>query len=359
VRVTLFLNQRSPGPESDHANIESIIEQAIEADAAGFSAIFVTEHHFNGINSYTDPTMFGSYLAGRLTQAYLGTAAIQMTNHHPLRVAEYANILDVLTKGRCIVGLGAGGVSAGEYEALGIDMARRREITEQRMAVLHRILAHQPGDGPLDCSTEFDEGVLTGRVVPLSYRRPHPLMARATATDETILELGERGWPVMFGLVPSRRQLDLYEDGLARGEHSEETLAECRRWIAQSRYIWVGETDAEAWAQAGDAVTELAARSGHLKMRVDGVEQPIFAGPQDFIDRTVIVGSPETVHEKILASRDELGIDHVRTWFKFGDVDLGELQRSFRLFTSEVLPRLDPERLPGPPAPAAAVPTAG
>jgi alkanesulfonate monooxygenase SsuD/methylene tetrahydromethanopterin reductase-like flavin-dependent oxidoreductase (luciferase family) len=353
MRVTLFLNHRSPNPESDLANIETIIEQALEADEAGFSAIFVTEHHFNGINSYTDPMMFGAYLAGRLKQAYLGTAAIQMTNHHPLRVAEYANILDVLTKGRCIIGLGAGGVSAGEYEALGIDMARRREITEQRMAVLHKIFARQAGDPPLDCSTDFDEGVLSGRLVPISYRQPHPLMARATATDETIIELGELGWPVMFGLVPSKRQLDLYEEGLARGGHDDETLSECRRWIAQSRYIWVGETDEEAWAQAGEAVQELAGRSGHLKQRVDGVERPIFADPQDFIDRTVIVGSPATVSEKILASREDLGIDHVRTWFKFGDVNLEALQRSFRLFTTEVLPTLAPEQLPGPTGPHA------
>ena len=350
MRVTLFLNPGSWTPEDDHPVVEHTIKQAIAADAAGFSAVFLTEHHFSGVNGYCDPFMMGARLAGQMQQAYLGIAVVTVPYHHPLRIVESASILDVMTQGRCIVGLGAGGVTKTEWDAFGADPALRHEVTEQRIEVIERAFAHRPCDPDLDVSTDWDSGSLGGRLMPISYRRPRPLLARATASDHTIRETGERGWPVMFGLDPTPDQIALYEEGLEIGGHPRDTVKECRDWLAHSKYIWVGETDAEAQQSARGPVEALAAHSHHLTRRVgqEARTEPIFSGPEDFIERSFVIGSPETVAEKLLQLEEETGLSHVRTWFKFGTVGVTAAERSFALFSESVLPRLSPERIDGP-----------
>ena len=58
---------------------------------------------------------------------------------------------------------------------------------------------------PLDCETVYDRARITGRVNPPAYRKPHPMLARATNSETTIQEFGRRGWPVMVGRLPADR----------------------------------------------------------------------------------------------------------------------------------------------------------
>ncbi len=348
MRVTAFLNPYSAGPERDLDNIEFTIQQAVEADAAGFASVLLTEHHFSGVNGYGDPYLMAARLAGEVNRAYLGIAVATVPYHHPLRLVEYANLLDNLTAGRLLFGLGAGGVSAAEWDGFGLDREQRREITEQRIDAMLRAWGHTPGGDPVDVGTDWDKGVLTGRLMPASYRRPHPLLARATASDVTIRQTGRRGWPVLFGLVPTPAQIALYREGLELGGHDEATCQRCWDWVAHTKYVVVGDTDKEAWELARPAAEALAARHGHLTKRVgeDSRETNIFASAEDLIARSMIIGSPETVRDGFLQAREDTGLNHVRTWFKFGQISRELAERSFRLFADEVLPALEPEQFP-------------
>jgi alkanesulfonate monooxygenase SsuD/methylene tetrahydromethanopterin reductase-like flavin-dependent oxidoreductase (luciferase family) len=60
-----------------------------------------------------------------------------------------------------------------------------------------------------------------------------------------------------------------------------------------------------------------------------------------------VIGSPDTVAERLLEIEQETGLSHVRTWFKFGDVTIEDAERSLALFSESVLPRLHPERIEG------------
>ena len=348
MRVTAFLNPYSAGPERDLENIEFTIQQAVEADAAGFASVLLTEHHFSGVNGYGDPYLMAARLAGEVKRAYLGIAVATVPYHHPLRLIEYANLLDNLTEGRLLFGLGAGGVSPAEWDGFGLDREQRREITEQRIDAMLRAWAHEPGGDPVDVATDWDTGTLSGRLMPASYRRPHPLLARATASDVTIRQTGQRGWPVLFGLVPTPAQIELYREGLELGGHDAATCRRCWDWVAHTKYVVVGETDQEAWDQARPAAEALAARHGHLTKRVgeDSKVTNIFESAEDFMARTMLIGSPDTVRDGFLQAREDTGLDHVRTWFKFGLIGRELAERSFTLFADEVLPALDPEQFP-------------
>jgi alkanesulfonate monooxygenase SsuD/methylene tetrahydromethanopterin reductase-like flavin-dependent oxidoreductase (luciferase family) len=345
--ISLYLNPRSTDPLLDLRVIDATIEQAIEADAAGFSALLLTEHHFSGVNSYQDPFMLGCYLAPQLVnRAYLNIGVLCVPYHHPLRMVEYCNLLDVLTKGRLMVGVGSGGITQLEYEAFGVDNSRKQDMLEQKLEVMLKAWAYRPGDEPLDVSTDWDTGTLLGRLMPPSYRSPHPLLARVSTRPEMMIDAGERGWPLMFGLSPTPEQLEIYRGALHGAGHPDSVVADGERWLCHTKYVWVAETDEQAWKEIQPTFDDIMEKSGW----VGKGDHARYATAEDFLHQTAIVGSPETVARRIVESNSEYGVDHIRLWFNYWylSTDLAAVRRSFRLFVDEVMPQLEVERMPDP-----------
>src|SRR5215212_2816637 len=109
MRFSLYINPQTRDPDDDLKVIDAVTRQAVAADEAGFSAVFLTEHHFTGYNAFSDPFMFGAYLAAQLERAHIGFSVTAPPLHHPLRFAEHCNLLDQFTRGRAIIGIGPGG----------------------------------------------------------------------------------------------------------------------------------------------------------------------------------------------------------------------------------------------------------
>ena len=118
----------------------------------------------------------------------------------------------------------------------------------------------------------------------------------------------------------------------------------------QGKYLFIAETDEEAWEIARPVVEVMAGHSHHLTKRVGPESKvvPVFESPEEFIERALIVGSPETALAKIRMFEAEQGISHFRFEVKIRQIALEHVRRSFRLFADEVLPQLEPEVLDGP-----------
>ena len=185
MRFALYINPQTRGPDDDLKVIDAVTEQALEADERGYAAIYLTEHHFTGYNAFSDPFMFGAYLAPQIKQAWIGFSVAVPPLHHPLRFAEHCNILDNFTRGRAIIGVGVGGGPL-EFAGYGRHPADKRELTDQVLDIALQAWAHQPGDPPLEIATSCFQGRLDGRSVPSSYRKPHPQLARACVSDASV-----------------------------------------------------------------------------------------------------------------------------------------------------------------------------
>ena len=97
--------------EDDPANDERVIgiaaEQALLAGQLGFNPWF-TEHHFRG-PWHSNPIQFASYVAPQIpADRHLGFGVLSLPYYHPVRLVESMNLLDQLTKGRTLYGLGSG-----------------------------------------------------------------------------------------------------------------------------------------------------------------------------------------------------------------------------------------------------------
>ena len=95
-------------PENDGRVIDEVMDEAILCDQLGMEMLWLAEHHFDGNCSYVDPVAFAAALAVATKKIKIGLAVAQMSLHHPIRMAEQMALIDNLSKGRLVVGLGRG-----------------------------------------------------------------------------------------------------------------------------------------------------------------------------------------------------------------------------------------------------------
>src|SRR5690348_5830617 len=122
MRFSNFLFPESRDPAQDERVIDEALREARLSDELGVEVIWLAEHHFDGICAYVDPVSFAAALAVATERAKLGFAVAQMSLHHPIRMAEQLSLIDNITKGRLIVGLGRGtAYNIYDYQGYGLD----------------------------------------------------------------------------------------------------------------------------------------------------------------------------------------------------------------------------------------------
>ena len=82
------------------------IETNVEAEALGYYATFLTEHHFTGVGQISAPLQVLTAIAMRTSKLRLGTAVMVLAWHNPAMLAEQAATLDLISNGRLELGIG-------------------------------------------------------------------------------------------------------------------------------------------------------------------------------------------------------------------------------------------------------------
>ena len=149
----------------DHLVWQSEMDLADAAEGLGYESIWAVEHHFAGYSMSTDPLQFLTWLAGRTRTVKLGTMVSVLPWHDPIRLAEHACVLDHLSGGRLILGMGRG-LARAEFDGFGVPMDQSRERFDSYAAEI------------LDA---FETGTLRG--VELRPRPLAPLRGRVFASS--------------------------------------------------------------------------------------------------------------------------------------------------------------------------------
>jgi alkanesulfonate monooxygenase SsuD/methylene tetrahydromethanopterin reductase-like flavin-dependent oxidoreductase (luciferase family) len=141
--------QNSHEGMSDAEMIRNELRIAEQAEEFGFNVIWCAEHHFDHYSIAPDNFQLLTWLAARTKKIQLGTAAVILPWNDPLRLAEKASVLDAVSEGRFVLGLGRG-LARMEYQAFGIAMheARDRFDESARMIVNALETGFIEGTGP-------------------------------------------------------------------------------------------------------------------------------------------------------------------------------------------------------------------
>src|SRR5579871_2110339 len=344
MRFSAYMSPRSRSVDDQRPLLEALTNQALQADEHGFDAVFLTEHHMSTHNPFQNSLLFGSYLAPQLRQAYVGLSVANIAVHQPVRLVESCNLLDQLTRGRTVFGVGTGLVP-GEFLAFGRDPATRSALFEETLEVLLRIWEFQEGDEPYAFSTSAEHGVISVPVTPAPFRAGHPLLAHATATPAKLIRAAERGWPVLFANLHAgdvQKTVQVYWDTLDRAGLAPETVADCLRWTGFLKRIYVAETDAEAERDVRAPIERLVietAQEDAAAAALQPVENHFGVGRsvEQIMQNSVIYGNPSTVIERI-REYEATGIEQMMAMFIWDAPFLQHSERSFQLFVDEVLP---------------------
>ena len=118
--------QNLGGRHTDREVYRHEIALADLAEPLGFESIWAAEHHFTPYDMCPSTAQFLTYMAGRTRQVRLGSMVVVLPWHDPVRVAEEITVLDHLSDGRVILGLGRG-LARAEFEAFRVPMDESRE----------------------------------------------------------------------------------------------------------------------------------------------------------------------------------------------------------------------------------------
>ena len=290
---------------------------------------------------------FGAALAAATSRIRLGYAVAQTSLHHPIRLAEQFSLIDNISKGRLIIGLGRGTTyNVYEYQGYGIDAAEAKPRFEEAVDIMTKAWSSDTGFRHSGKFWTLDVPVLR----PRPYTKPHPTTIYAVATEPSIAALGATGQPFLMNLQSNENtqaRINAWRQAARANNVPEATIAAALDQSWAWRNIFVADTDEEAERIGIPAFLAMTEHRAALRLRIQR-EQGVtiaHAAPAAHSDPKLglICGSPATVARQMEAVA-ATGIGGVILTFRMGPLSFADTKRSLRLFAEEVVPQVQPHR---------------
>jgi alkanesulfonate monooxygenase SsuD/methylene tetrahydromethanopterin reductase-like flavin-dependent oxidoreductase (luciferase family) len=368
MRLGLFMMPLHPPERPMHETLAEDAEKSILADRLGFDELWVGEHFSASSEPIPSPLMFMAGLAPQTKRLTFATGVINMPNHHPAIVAAEVAQFDHMTRGRFIMGIGPGGL-ASDFELFGnMDPATRGQRMVECMDTVLRIWAQEapPYDIPgahivEQVIPEFGVGTM-----PVPFQRPHPPIAiTARSVDSFGVRMAaQRGWGVVSANFVTTRVVAGHWQTLRAALAERNQAASGANWRV-ARNFCIAASDAEARARTFDAagsnryyfhyLSSLGRRAGQLATLKPSAETPDEAVTlESIIADCVICGSPQTVLDRLVAFREQVGpFGHLlMAGLDWGGVNAAWEAETMRRLAEEVMPRFRQHVAATDPAPA-------
>ncbi|HEY7066507.1 MAG TPA: LLM class flavin-dependent oxidoreductase [Chloroflexota bacterium] len=346
---TYYFLQRPPGArEADVVRGE--VDLMVWSESLGFDSVWLTEHHFADYGISSAPSVLASAVFSRTERLRVGLAVYVLPFHDPIRFAEETATLDLLSGGRLTVGIGRGNRPA---EYVGYRVAP--EESRARFEEAHDLVLKAWTRERVEHAGRYWQ--IPGIPVhPRPFTQPHPPLAVAAATPETIDWTARHGYRLLSSgintlLAASLETRARYDAALHAAGHDTATVARLLGQWTVTKHVYVAPTDAEARADARGP-EEWYLDAFHRSLRLDGLPpldeaftartERMRAGIaaqrwESLLEHALLVGSPETVRAKV-AALQAAGVGELVCWTSFGGLPLDKVRRSMQLFASEVIP---------------------
>ena len=332
--------------------LAEVLGQVDLAERSGFSDVWITEHHFTGYNVYSDPITLAAAISQRNPSLRVGFAVNVVPLSHPVRFVTRCNLLDQLTSGKLVVGVGPGN-APDEFSGFGVDIGARHERMAEFLAVCEQAWSAGPDGFAYD--GRHYRGEVRGRIIPAPVQAPRPHIAFASSDPGRLEAAGRRGWSLLLGPVAPEviaprlahylRGLDAAAEGLRAGALADTSVL---------RQIYVAE-DGEDWRRTIAGPIDVYVRKSAVANAGEAGEGLSPSRFGDWRERYLsggwlVAGAAQEVAER-LAPLARLGIANLLCWMNFGHMEDGRIRASLGRFVERVLPLIrelepDPELLP-------------
>jgi alkanesulfonate monooxygenase SsuD/methylene tetrahydromethanopterin reductase-like flavin-dependent oxidoreductase (luciferase family) len=339
----IFDHIEALGDLSTEALYEQRIAMLKEADAAGFYAYHLAEHHGHGLSMAPSQLLFLAALARETTQLRLIPSVMCLPLHHPIRLAEEICMLDALSGGRLELGIGKG-ISPFEHLFFGHDP---EEASARTKEVLRLVIAGlTTGRISSDGSPFFDFPEIEIPMRPV--QSPYPPLWSAGNPENA----GRGGHNFLFPMAISDQVREMYFDLRAA---SRETPGHLNPHVTDPKLgsvqtVIIGDTDHEA-IQTGrrvwNAIVERLKKAHglvppHLQLDDSIPAEDPFIGRMMAVDpietQMVVAGTVETVRDYFVTQTRRGLANYFVLSNPVGDMTYEETMYILRTFIAEVVP---------------------
>lgn len=311
------------------------------AEDIGFDVAWFAEHHFTNYSVSPSPLMMAAHFAGLTHRIRVGAAVVVLPLYHPMRIAQEIAMVDQLSGGRLVLGVGSG-YQAYEFNRLGADVARKTDIFLEYWDIVEQALT----TGRAEFSGEFitvprSVFALRPRQAPLpplylTSLDPRVLAKLAPLGAIPFITAGWRGSPALPGMKAH-----------AQSNWDKAGLGARPMPLGVQQYIHVTDSRAEALEAAERArfVGRMVAALRYPNLTLDGahLDAPPLEDepPLEVFRDNLIIGNVDYVTQRLIADIRTLQPVHYNCFFQFGDMPIGRAARSLERFGAEVLPLVE------------------
>jgi probable F420-dependent oxidoreductase len=337
MKFGLYSSIASP-PRGEHLDraIDEVIAEAQLAEACGFDSCFFGEHHQDADGFLPSPLIVATAVAAHTRRLRVGTSVILLPLHHPVRVAEDALTLDLVSKGRLVLGVGIGYQPA-DFRAYAVAMEDRVGRFEEGVEIIRRCWSGER------FSFRGKHYVLDDvQITPRPFQRPGPPLWIGASVPAALRRAGVMadafvGTP-STSLASAVRLVEAYAAAARQAGRTPQ--------VVMMRDAWVAPTRAEAEAVYGPEV--MAAYRYYWQHRLSEF-RTIPPGTAFTLDNLapdrLIVGDPETCVREFRRWRDATGADYFLLRLRHahsGGPPHAKIMDTIRLFGEQVLPHCRP-----------------
>jgi alkanesulfonate monooxygenase SsuD/methylene tetrahydromethanopterin reductase-like flavin-dependent oxidoreductase (luciferase family) len=336
--VGYYSLQSPPHNPSPHQKLYSeMLEEISVAEEFGFSSAWLSEHHFLSDGYCPSLLLTAAAIAARTKKIRIGTGILLLPLHDPIRIAEDAAVVDLISRGRLILGLGLGYRQV-EFEGFGVSLKSRKGRMDEGIEILHKSWA----DGAFSFQGKYHR-YKNINVTPKPVQKPIPIWIGAF-TEPAIrraARIGATLYVPAIGIIPIVRYLfDMHSSLLKEYGRNPNDF---EKPLVREVYVSDEKSD-KVWEKIKEHVTYTAKgyaswgsmvdRSGNL---LSDPSDPIL---YDLAREQSIIGTPEECIETISRYKEATPIDNLICRFNFPGVSHIEAMRSMKLFAEKVMPHL-------------------
>jgi alkanesulfonate monooxygenase SsuD/methylene tetrahydromethanopterin reductase-like flavin-dependent oxidoreductase (luciferase family) len=325
------------------------LEQIQYAEQMGFEYVWETEHHFTEKFSYSSaPELFLTAVASRTSKIRVGHGVVLLTMNHPVRAAERAAVLDILSNGRLEFGTGRG-TSEAELGGFNIDPEISRDQWEEALGMIPKMWTQDSFEHHGRFWT-----VPPRNVIPKPVQKPHPPLWVSGVSPQTFEIAADKGLGVLsFSLSApgqSENAVKMYRERIKSaepvGKFVNENVAaftvtlcledddEAKRvgGFAAGAYAMGAQQLYGKWAKSEGAWRSWYGRDYFVEVETSTEEI------DRMVDNAVVcIGDPERCIS-VIKHWEEVGVDQIMCLMQAGRIPHEKVMESIRLFGEHVIP---------------------
>lgn len=348
VGMTTFF-QNLGQPISDQAVYAHEVAMADMAEPLGFDSIWSAEHHFTDYTMCPSVTQFLTYMAGRTKKALLGSMVVVLPWHDPVRVAEEISMLDNLSGGRVIFGIGRG-LGRVEFEAFRVQMGESRERFKEYSAALLTGLE----TGYMEYDGQFYKQPRAA-IRPAPFRSFRGRSYAASVSPQSLeimcnlgvglLIIAQKPWETTMKEIGQYNEMYQTVNGTAAPKPIIASFVCCHEDAGMAdemaeKYIrGYSRSALDHYEFHNEGLADIKGYEyyGALAQNIKkhGVDSFV-----NFLADLQVWGTPDQVLEKLMDYRERVDAGGMIAAFSFGGMPHDLAKGSMKLFAEKVLPRL-------------------